>query len=99
MEAGLDEAYSLASLAHNAFGDAAQASMYASLAISYGIFINGPEWRSYDSYALLAQEPERHWSYKCRLPGGSAGPKPAKKIEANKDSKPTALFSIVNESN
>lgn len=78
MDAAIDTAYALASLAYNAFGETDKASMYSSLAIAYGIYINGPDWPSYQAHATLEKEPENHWSYRSRLP---KGPEDSKTIE------------------
>lgn len=68
MESIIDNAYSLASLTYNSYGDTGQARVYASLAIAHGIYINGPDWTTLDAHILLERAPERHWSYQNRLP-------------------------------
>ncbi|KAG0151776.1 hypothetical protein CROQUDRAFT_36427 [Cronartium quercuum f. sp. fusiforme G11] len=96
MEAAIDTPYSLASLAYNSYGESDKASMYASIAISYGIYINGPDWPSYQAHAMLEKEPKNHWSYRSRLPNGPAGPKPDANVEATEEKKETT-FSIISE--
>lgn len=72
MYASMDQAYSFASLTYNSYGEVDKASMFATLAISYGMYIHGPDWPSYQAHALLESDPEAHWSHKSRLPGGQA---------------------------
>ncbi|EGG01899.1 uncharacterized protein MELLADRAFT_110526 [Melampsora larici-populina 98AG31] len=66
LDTGLEEAYTMVSLAYNAVGDSQRASMYASLAIARGIILNGPKWEEYDAVLELEQSPETHWSYRRR---------------------------------
>ncbi|EGG06161.1 uncharacterized protein MELLADRAFT_87306 [Melampsora larici-populina 98AG31] len=72
MYASMDQAYTFAALTHNSYGEVDKASMYATLAISYGMYIHGPDWPSYQAHALLESDPQSHWSHKSRLPGGQA---------------------------
>ncbi|KAH9820107.1 hypothetical protein DFH28DRAFT_1052408 [Melampsora americana] len=67
LDAGLEEAYTMVSLAYNAVGESQRASMYASLAIARGIILNGPKWEEYDAVLELERSPETHWSYKRRI--------------------------------
>ncbi|KAH9821582.1 hypothetical protein DFH28DRAFT_1078899 [Melampsora americana] len=95
MHASMDSAYSYASLTYNSFGESDKASMYATLAISYGMYIHGPDWPSYQAHALLESSPKSHWSYGSRLPGGQAYYSP--KNKSDDTSKQSTTFSLVKD--
>lgn len=67
MDSVIDTAYSLAALTYNSYGDHDRASMYASLAISHGVYRHGPDWDAYPAHSELVHEPKSHWSYQARL--------------------------------
>lgn len=67
MDSAMDTPYSLASFTYNSWGEAEKASMYATIAISYGIYIHGPEWETRHAHTVLQKEPHKHWSYRTRL--------------------------------
>lgn len=68
MDAALDNAYALAALAYNSYGDVDRARIYASLALGHGISAWGPHWANLKLNQDLEKDPKNHWSYRTRMP-------------------------------
>ena len=68
VHAAIGKGHMLAALAYNAVGDTYQAKKHARLAIKAGIVSSGEEEADAKDMTALEVNPERHWSFKARIP-------------------------------
>ncbi|KAH9814618.1 hypothetical protein DFH28DRAFT_295617 [Melampsora americana] len=60
------EAYTIATMLYNSFGEIDQVKKYAHLAYSAGILVAGPSWSELSAIEEFQEHPDTHWTYNTR---------------------------------
>ncbi|EGG02382.1 uncharacterized protein MELLADRAFT_110239 [Melampsora larici-populina 98AG31] len=60
------EAYTLATMTYNSFGEIEGVKKHAALARSAGILVAGPEWSELPAIEEFLEHPQTHWTYNTR---------------------------------